>query len=126
MERLFIEHTEDTPRVDFDKERNTFQIIGRSLPENAVAFYNTLFDWLREYSKAPNEKSNVDFQLDYFNTASAKQITKLMLILQALSEQSDITIRWYYLEEDTDIKGSGLRFQRLINANIQLIEMDED
>jgi len=124
MERLFLEKTEDTPQVEFDQGKNIFIISGRSLPENAVSFYDQLLDWLRDYGQKPNRTSNFDFKLDYFNTASAKQITKLLLVLQTLSEKSEIIIRWFYFEEDTDIQSSGIRFSKLIHANIQLIPYD--
>ena len=121
MERLLLEKTEDTPHVEFNQEKNFFIIEGRSLPENAVLFYDQLLNWLRDYGKNPNKTSNFDFKLDYFNTASAKQITKLLLVLQALSEKSEIIIRWFYLEGDVDIHSSGIRFSKLIHANIQIV-----
>ncbi len=49
MEKLIIGHTEDTPNVRFEPETGVFCIEGRSLPENAVAFYNPILDWLKQY-----------------------------------------------------------------------------
>ncbi len=121
MEKLFIDHTEDTPRVELNQEENIFEISGKSLPENAVAFYLPIINWLKQYDKEYNAAITFDIRLDYFNTASAKQITKLLLVLQDLSESIDLKVRWFYLEEDTDILSSGLRFSRLIKIKIELI-----
>lgn len=126
MENIYLEHTEDTPRVEFIQEKNVYKISGKSLPENAVAFYLPLIDWLKKYGVEHNEPLTLDIRLDYFNTASAKQITKLLLILQDLSEKLDINVRWFYLKEDTDILSSGLRFSRLIKVKMELIGYDED
>lgn len=125
MERIYLEHTEDTPKVEFNKDENVYEISGKSLPENAVAFYLPLIEWLKNYGATNSEPLILDFRLDYFNTASAKQITKLLLVLQDMSENIDVTVRWFYLKEDTDILSSGLRFSRLIKVNIELIGYDD-
>lgn len=125
MEKLFIDHTEDTPQVILDIENKNFSITGRSLPENAVAFYIPIIDWLKQLNKEVIPSFVFNIKLDYFNTASAKQITKLLLTLQNLSQTMDIVINWHYLEEDTDIMSSGMRFSKLINANIKLIPYQE-
>ncbi len=124
MDTLFLNHTEDTPKVVFNKYEGIFLIEGRSLPENAVAFYLPLLDWVQKYSQAPNSETYFDIRLDYFNTASAKQITKLLLAIQELAQKNTVKVRWYYLKEDTDIMSSGARFSKLIKANIELVEYE--
>jgi hypothetical protein len=121
MEKLIIEHTEDTPNVRFEPEAGVFCIEGRSLPENAVAFYNPILEWLKQYEKLEQKGFNFDFKLDYFNTASAKQITKLLIQLQQMTLNFDIKVNWHYYVEDADIMASGMRFAKLIKANIELL-----
>lgn len=125
MKKLFLDHTEDTPLVELNYEEKIYKITGKSLPENAVSFYLPIINWLKQYGEGYKDAINFDFRLEYFNTASAKQITKLLLVLQDLAEKIDIKVRWYYLREDTDILSSGLRFSRLIKVKIQLIGYDE-
>lgn len=125
MKKLFLDHTEDTPLVELNYEEKIYKISGKSLPENAVAFYLPIINWLKQYGDVHKDPIVFDFRLEYFNTASAKQITKLLLVLQDLSEKIDIKVRWYYLREDTDILSSGLRFSRLIKVKIQLLGYDE-
>lgn len=121
MEKLFINPTDDTPKVLFDAETGDFLIEGRSLPENAVAFYQPIFDWLKSYEETPKSRMIFHFRMEYFNTASSKQITKLLLILQQLSLKIEISIKWHFYKEDADIMSSGARFAKLIKANIELI-----
>jgi len=125
MRKLFLENSEDTPQVELNCEDKIYKVSGKSLPENAVAFYLPIISWLKQYGNEHTDPMVLDFRLEYFNTASAKQITKLLLVLQDLSEKIDVKVRWYYLREDTDILSSGLRFSRLIKVNIQLIGYDE-
>jgi hypothetical protein len=121
MERYYIAETEDTPRVELDKDTSIFYISGRSLPENAVAFYSPVFDWLKEYIESSNSQTTFNFKFDYFNTASAKQITKILLLLQTLAEKNQVKVKWHYLKEDFDILASGARFAKLIKVPIELV-----
>lgn len=125
MENIYLEQTEDTPQVILNNDDKEFSISGRSLPENAVAFYLPIIDWLNKYGNEEASPIVFDFRLDYFNTASAKQITKVLLVLQKLTQHINVKVRWYYLAEDTDIKSSGLRFSKLIKVAIELVEYDD-
>ena len=122
MEPLFLEGTEDTPEVNFDAEKKIFSISDRSLPENAVDFYKPVFNWLEEYKEIAEKEIKFDFKLDYFNTSSAKQITKILLFLEKLALDHEVTIRWFYRKEDVDMLSSGSRYAKLINVKFELIE----
>ncbi len=121
-EPLIIEKTEDTPSVHFDPAKETFIIGDRSWPENAIEFYKPIQKWVEEYLQNPKEKTIFEFHLEYFNTASAKQIAKLLLLLEKYSDKSDITIRWHYDKEDIDMLTSGSRYAKLLNINYEFIE----
>lgn len=124
MEKLFIKETEDSPRIEFDIENKLFEISGRSLPENAIGFYEPVLNWLSQYTATPLELTIMNFKLEYFNTSSAKQLAKILLILEKLSEKGHkVIINWYYQKEDTDMYASGNRFSKLISLNFSFIEM---
>ncbi len=122
MEALLIEATEDSPKIALDAANNLFQISGRSLPENAIGFYQPVFDWLQNYLQSPNAVSVFEFQLEYFNTASAKQIAKILLFLEKLSIKSDVVVKWYYKQDDVDMLASGQRYAKLINVKFEVLE----
>lgn len=121
-ETLLIESTEDTPKVIFDVEKKLFEISARSLPENAIGFYEIVLKWLNDYSNTPLDLTVFDFKLEYFNTASAKQLAKILLILENLTKKSKVVINWHYKKEDADMLASGTRFSKLIDLNFNLIE----
>lgn len=122
LEKFFIEAKEDTPKVIFDTESKVFEISARSLPENAIGFYEPVLIWLNNYSKEPLDLTVFDFKLEYFNTSSAKQIAKILLILESLAKTKKVVINWYYKKEDADMLASGTRFSKLIELNFNLIE----
>jgi len=125
MEKMLLNATEDTPEVVLDSEKNEYRIEGRSLPENAVSFYIPIIDWLNTFGESPLDNIIFHFKLDYFNTASAKQITKVLLVLQSLSSIKNVKIKWHYYVEDFDIKSSGARFAKLIKADIELVPYED-
>jgi len=124
MEPLIINKTEDTPQVELDFNKGTFVISGRSLPENAIDFYKPVFIWVDEAMQAVTGKNIVvDIKLEYFNTASSKQIAKLFLQLENFIEKNNITIKWFYEKEDNDMLVSGNQYAKFLNLKFEFIEI---
>ncbi len=122
MDKLIIEKTSDTPSIHLDSS-DKIEISERSLPENAIDFYSPIIDWFNEYSKNPNSETIVDIKLEYFNTSSAKQIAKILLILQKLAENNNVLIKWYYSSSDSDMHSSGVRYSKLVKVKFEFIEI---
>ena len=122
MEKLIIEKTSDTPSIHLDSS-DKIEISERSLPENAIDFYAPIIEWFNEYSKNPNSETIVDIKLEYFNTSSAKQIAKILLILQKLAENNNVLIKWYYSASDSDMHSSGVRYSKLVKVKFEFIEI---
>lgn len=113
MENLVIEETEDTPLISFDAGTGVLALSGSSLPEDALGYYEPVLAWVESYLASQNNSTNVDFKLDYFNTASSKQLYKLFGLFSRMKD--NITINWYYEPEDEDILRSGERFAQLLD-----------
>ncbi len=122
MENIKLEGTGRTPEVSFDALTGNLLIAGRSIPENSIAFYQPLFDWLDEYVKSPSVKTLFEFNLEYFNTSSSKCILDMLRKLELLSEKNQNTlVKWYFDEGDEDMEESGNDFKSLINLEIELV-----
>lgn len=117
-----ISATEDTPEVLLDDKSGLFKISGRSLPEDAFWFYNPIIEWLNNYSQTPLAKTEFHFNLEYFNTASAKQVFKIANILSAISKHHTVVVKWHYDEGDKDMLASGERFSKLCNIPFELVK----
>ncbi|MGI6478408.1 MAG: DUF1987 domain-containing protein [Salinivirgaceae bacterium] len=100
MTPLIYEGTEDTPKVVLDVDADEFLISQRSLPEDAFLFYKPIFRWLEEYAKNPKKKTVFRFELEYFNTSSAKQLSKIFVFLKSIKEEVEVI--WCYYDDDTD------------------------
>ena len=126
MEPLRIKATEDTPEIYFDTEEEIFEISNVSLPENAVEFYAPILDWLKRYKLNPNPVTVFNFNIEYLNTASSKQIFELIFLIDKISEGSDITIRWHYDVIDDDMRSLGVRFTHLVKVKFELVEYEKE
>jgi hypothetical protein len=122
MKPLIIQATEDTPEIIFDPENGIFKISNVSLPENAIEFYAPILDWLKKYKEQPNPVTIFDFNIEYLNTASSKQIFELIFLIDKISEYSDVTIRWHYDVIDEDMHSLGIRFTHLVKVKFELVE----
>ena len=112
-----------TGEYDFDPDNNLFEISNKSLPEDADEFYHPVFDWLENYKLKPNEKTNFSFKLDYFNTASARYISKMVKILDSISQKHEVKIFWYYREIDEDMQAMGDEYNEMTDLEFELVEV---
>lgn len=123
MEPLIIQAAEDTPEIVFDPEQNIFKISKISVPEDAYEFYHPVIQWVREYSKDPLPETVVEFDLEYVNSASAKQLIQLLLALEDLSKENKLLIKWYYEAIDEDMQMLGKRFKNLADIEFEFVEI---
>jgi len=120
MEKLRIEPTDDSPFIILNKENNRFEISGISLPEDAIAFYLPVLNWLRNYKNDPAEKTEFNFKLIYFNTASSKLILDILLILEEIKENgNEVVVNWHSLKSDEDMQDAGEEYSEMVDLNFK-------
>ena len=120
MDIIFIEGTEDTPKVELDPSKNIFEISGRSLPEDCSSFYGPILKWLDGYVTKPNANTIFEVKLEYFNTASSKMILDVLTKLETLKEAGKaVTIHWYSHDDDEDMQEAGEEFAELVEVTFE-------
>jgi len=125
MDTLRIEATEDTPEIIFDPGNNIFKISNVSLPENAIEFYAPVLNWLKKYRDRALPHTVFDFNIEYLNTASSKQIFELIFLIDKINEKSNVIIRWHYDKIDEDMHALGIRFTHLVKVKFELVEYEK-
>jgi len=123
MEPLIIKETEDTPEIIFNPEDETFKISKVSVPEDAYEFYDPIINWLKEYAEAPNEETIMEFDLEYVNTASSKQLIQVILALEEVAKNGKVIAKWFYEEIDEDMQSLGERYAKLVDVKFEFIEI---
>ncbi len=125
MENIEIEGSAKTPTVKFESDGKLL-IQGRSIPENSIEFYKPLLDWIEAYGSAPKDSTLVDIKLEYFNTSSSKCILDVFKKLEGVhGNGTQMTINWYYEEDDEDMLEAGEDYQAIINIPFKMIEVEE-
>ncbi len=123
---MSIKGTPKTPSIFFNEEEGKIEIKGRSIPENSIEFYKPLVDWLEDYIKDPKDKTEVNIQLEYFNTSSSKCILDIFKKLEGINDTGkDIIINWYYEEDDEDMLEAGEDYESILKVPFKMIEIVE-
>lgn len=124
MDNFFIEGTADSPQINLNFKEKRFVFEGRSLPENPEEFYAPVLNHLGQFLLTKPDKLQVDFKLDYFNTASSKKIYEILeLFVKGFEDQSKLVINWFYVKEDEDMKEAGEDMKDLSGLAINSIEI---
>lgn len=125
MKLLSLEGSNITPNINFDAETGKLYLKGRSIPENALEFYQPVFEWLDEYLQTPNSKTVVHVQFDYFNTSSSKCILDVLKRVDKVDDAGhDVLIKWYYDENDEDMMEAGEDYAALLRAPFELLVIE--
>lgn len=126
MEPIHIPGTQKTPTVNFDSANGILEIKGRSIPENSIEFYKPLVDWLDDYAKSPLSTTQVNIQLEYFNTSSSKCILDVFKKLEAVHKgENKVKVKWHYEEDDEDMLEAGEDYQSILKIDFEMIEMED-
>jgi len=131
MNSLKIEGTTFTPEINFDIDNNTLSFLKVSKPANAIEFYQPVFEFLDNFEKEKVKAKVVnqlivDFNFDYFNTATAKVLYELLAKFKRIKKQGvDIIIKWFYHEEDEDLLEEGQMMAEAVGLDFKFITLPE-
>lgn len=129
MQVIKIQGSDDTPKVTLDANPGNpvFEISGRSLPEDVVAFYEPILEWLDEYAGDPLEKTVFDFKLEYFNTASSKLLLDVLLKLEDMYDDgNDVLVRWHFPDDDEDMEEAGEEYADIVEVPFEQVSYSID
>ncbi|MCD4793559.1 MAG: DUF1987 domain-containing protein [Bacteroidales bacterium] len=127
LEKYIIQEEDDTPEIFLDSKEGVIRFKGKSIPENAVSFFKPIIDWLNIYKDEPADQTKVSFEFDYYNTATDRQLVKILLILEEISKNNRVDVEWFYNTGDISMLNDGKKFKELIDINVEIIELvDED
>lgn len=122
IKKLDIQGDSQNPSIMLDKQRNSFEFRGISIPDNAEIFYSSVIRWLQEYKKDPNSLTEVVFNFDFISPDSSKMITQIMEILQEIhTNGNNVAVKWLHHIDDEDIRLEGRDYSSFYSFPIELI-----
>ena len=135
MDKLYIDETAATPKIEFNLEDNKFELKGCSRPEDVRNFYYPIINWLNELKQTSNDELKAKhtdnpivfkFKFDYFNSSSAKFILDILVIIDQIhSDGLNMQIDWFYDENDDDMKEVGEELSEVVDFPFEYIIVDK-
>lgn len=126
MDNFVLENTKSTPYIGFYMDEKKLIFKGESYPENAYGFYEPIYKLIEEYFN-DFEVLTVDFKLSYINTSSIKCLIILFDKLNAnYGNGKDITINWYYDEDNGFDYDMGQDFKMDIDIPFNFISISDE
>jgi len=121
MDSLQIPATPTTPEIELNPQTGHLAVRGVSDAEDALGFYFPVLQWMDAYVLDPAEKTVLDIQLKYFNTASSKSLFELIKRLKPLQRTGkSAEVNWFYSAEDPVLKEDIEQFRDLISVPINV------
>lgn len=121
-----LSKADNKPLLDFNGETGKFLISGVSNPENAAEFYEPILAWMDEFAKTTTPAITLEIKLDYFSTSSSKWILQIMKRFEGLKSKGiDVKVKWFFHEDDEDLREAGSQYSELVAIPFELIEFKD-
>jgi hypothetical protein len=111
--------TSKTPTVTATVSPFCLELSGRSIPENSIAFYQPIKDWLEDVCAKSTDLLEINIRLEYFNTSSSKCLMDLLKRVEA--SPCAARVNWYYEDDDEDMLEAGEDYDAIIDLPFRLI-----
>jgi len=129
MRKLIIDPTPTTPSIVLDPDKKIYMISGESRPSDVREIYDQILSWLDEFSKYMININDIkdpvifNFDLEYFNSSSAKLILDICKTLADMREKGvDVSIKWHYDKDDEDLLEAGKEMSKIVKFSFEYIE----
>lgn len=122
MENFVIEGTVKTPSIILEADKGKLEFSGRSIPENSIEFYKPITEWVDRYLENIPMRTIIIIKLEYFNTSSSKSLFTIFKKFEKIFKSGNqVLVRWFYEQEDEDMKESGEDFRDILKIPFELI-----
>jgi len=110
-----FEGNHELPSLEFDEATGYMKISGYSVAMDDRDFWGPLTAKVEEYLEQPRD-INLDIELEYFNTPSAKRLLHLLKIIDDKAKNAIVT---WIDDDDEDMREAGEDYASMINKNIK-------
>lgn len=117
-----VEGNTSRPTIIFNAQSGQFRMLGRSILENSIRFYEPIIKWIDGYIKNPAEKTEFHMELEYFNTSTSKYLLQILQQFELLLDKgSDVSVVWYSADEDMEELGND--YQQIVHIPFEFKEL---
>ena len=120
---LLIQKTLNTPFIKF--EDGVLVISGRSIPENAISFFEPLFKFIADYTKKPYPLTEVNVLLEYANSSTNRSLMTVFTLLEKIYENgNNVNVNWYFENGDELMSELGNDFKTILRLPFSVNEKE--
>lgn len=113
--------TRQTKEVEYTVGNGEFTLFGALISEDANDFFFPLFSKLKLIVEGKRDLI-FNFKFDYYNTSATRYISKIIKLMEKLSETNNVAVNWFYFEDDEIIQELGEMYKEISKINIRLIK----
>ncbi|NOR80526.1 MAG: DUF1987 domain-containing protein [Methyloprofundus sp.] len=122
MKNLTKEATRETLKVDCDVQTGIISLEGISYPQDSAEFFEPISDWLSLYINEVASAIILNVKVSYLNSSSTKFLFEIIDKMEEYFIQGgEVSVNWYYVEDDEDIKEAGLEFKEDMRLPFEVI-----
>jgi len=120
-----IKANSNKPYVKLDKENCTLTIKGKSYPEHPAIFYDPIVEELIKCSDyMEGEIITINLALEIMNSVSTKYVYNIINYINKSAKE--LSVKWYYEEDDEDMKEEGYLFKNAFpNSEFKIICVED-
>jgi hypothetical protein len=117
---LNISATKNTPLVIGSMAKGFIKFDGSSFPENSKKFYEPLMVWVTE-SRKLSHQFQIETNFNYISSSSLIAILNLLKRFQSLYGADNVSLKWFYEEDDEDILKIAEDYRKIVDFTIECI-----
>ncbi len=122
MVQIIKDKTRNTPSIIYNEKNKSVFFEGDCTPEDSVDFFESFTPNLINLIN-DNSVNSINFNLNYYNSSSAKCFLDLFITLSKIHNVKNIlNIEWQYDIEDIEMKEAGETFEVITKLNFKFIE----
>jgi len=117
-----INETNLSPRVVLDSS-GIVAISGKSRMEDASLFYKETIDWVINFISSKAQAITVKIKLSYFNSSSAKQLLKLLMLIDDSNASGKVI--WFYPKDNDILLERGQELEIMVGLPFEYVEQNQ-
>ena len=123
----YIEASKETPLVSLNFEKGVFLIDGDCVSENPDDFFNTISNWIENYSSKPCKSTTLTINLGEINISSSKFLLNIIYQLENIYKSGfQVKIRWIYKNGEDGKYELGKDYSEMVSVPFDFIETVEN
>ena len=119
MSIYHLKQTGQTPEIEFNIANGEITISGKSYPENVHDTFDDLLRHIENYNEKPCNPTTINFNWQYYNTATSKMIVKILLALK--KDENNLKVNWFCKTEFSMMIEKGELIKEVMGLDMDII-----